>query len=155
MTTSHLPHVELFTDGSCRPNPGPGGWAYILRHPASGEQVERSGADPAATNNRMELQAVIEGLTALTTPARVDLWSDSLYVLKGLRDWMAGWKARGWRKADNKPVENVDLWQCLDELVRRHDINFRWIRGHSGHPENERCDELANQARAALRHQRI
>lgn len=112
--------------------------------------MERSGADPAATNNRMELQAVIEGLSTLTMPARVELWSDSLYVLKGLKEWMPGWKARGWRKADKKPVENVDLWQCLDELVRRHDVTFRWIRGHSGHPENERCDQLANQARATL-----
>nr|WP_202890248.1 ribonuclease HI [Actinopolymorpha rutila] len=145
-------HVELFTDGSCRPNPGPGGWAYVLRHPASGKTQERSGAAPEATNQRMELQAVIEGLAALRRPSAVDLTSDSQYVLRGLRDWMPRWKARGWRKADNKPVENLDLWQRLDELVAPHDVRFHWIKGHSGHPENERCDELANAARESLAH---
>lgn len=137
------PLVELYTDGACSGNPGPGGWAYILRHPASGREKEASGGDPLTTNNRMELQAVIEGLAALTSDSRVELYSDSQYVLNGLREWLPQWKARAWRTAGKKPVKNQDLWQMLDRLASRHQIDFRWIRGHNEHPENERCDALA------------
>lgn len=137
------PHVQLFTDGACSGNPGPGGWAFILRHPASNSEIERSGAEPRTTNNRMELTAVIEGLAALKAPSTVDLTSDSQYTLKGLDEWMPNWKRRGWKTADKKPVKNEDLWRRLDDLAARHDIRFHWIRGHAGHPENERCDALA------------
>jgi ribonuclease HI len=145
-----LPHVELFTDGACSGNPGPGGWAFILRHPATGTQREASGPEPDTTNNRMELRAVIEGLTALTRPSRVDLYSDSQYVLNGLREWMEAWKKRGWRTADKKPVKNRDLWERLDTLRADHDIRFHWVRGHNEHPENERCDQLAVAASRSL-----
>jgi ribonuclease HI len=137
------PVVELYTDGACSGNPGPGGWAYLLRHPASGKTAEGSGAERATTNNRMELTAVIEGLAQLTRPSRVELTSDSQYVLKGLEEWLAGWKKKGWKTSAKKPVKNEDLWRRLDELVDGHDIRFHWIRGHAGHPENERCDALA------------
>jgi ribonuclease HI len=141
-----LPRVMLFTDGACSGNPGPGGWAFVLRHPASGKEIERAGADRATTNNRMELTAVIEGLRELSKPSSVDLMSDSQYVLKGLEQWLEAWKRRGWRTASKKPVKNEDLWRILDELASPHEINFHWIRGHTGHPENERCDELAVEA---------
>lgn len=137
------PTVHLFTDGACSGNPGPGGWAFILRHPGSGKEIERSGGEPETTNNRMELRAVIEGMMALTKPSTVDLTSDSRYVLDGLNEWMKAWKARGWRTADKKPVKNQDLWVRLDELAAAHEVRFHWIRGHSEHPENERCDALA------------
>ncbi|KAA0213694.1 MAG: ribonuclease HI [Leptolyngbya sp. PLA3] len=140
---SAKPAVELFTDGACSGNPGPGGWAFILRHPASGKETERSGGEARTTNNRMELMAVIEGLSTLSRTSLVDLHSDSQYVLKGLQEWLESWKKRGWRTADKKPVKNEDLWRRLDELKSRHEIRFHWIRGHQGHPENERCDELA------------
>jgi len=146
---SQADHVELYTDGACSGNPGPGGWAYILKHPASGRTTEASGGEPRTTNNRMELTAVIRGLERLRRRSRVDLYSDSEYVLKGLEQWMAGWKKRGWRTASKKPVKNVELWQRLDELLARHDLRFHWVRGHSGHPENERADELAVAARDA------
>jgi ribonuclease HI len=145
-----LPLVELYTDGACSGNPGPGGWGYILRHPATGKEVEASGAELVTTNNKMELQAVIEGLSALKRRSRVELYSDSLYVLKGLKEWMASWKAKGWKTADKKPVKNQDLWLRLDELVRQHEISFHWIRGHNEHPENDRADRLAVAAREAL-----
>ncbi len=145
-----LPHVQLFTDGACSGNPGPGGWAFILKHPGTGKELEKSGAEPATTNNRMELMAVIEGLTALKTRSLVDLTSDSQYVLKGLKEWLKGWKAKGWKTADKKPVKNQDLWQRLDDLAGAHDIRFHWIRGHNEHPENTRCDELAVAAYRAL-----
>lgn len=141
--TDPVPHVLLFTDGACSGNPGPGGWAFVLKHPASGSFRENSGGEPATTNNRMELTAAIRGLQALTRPSRVELWSDSEYVLNGLREWLAAWKARGWKTAAKKPVKNVDLWQELDTLVQGHQVTFHWVRGHDGHPENERCDELA------------
>jgi ribonuclease HI len=141
-----LPRVMLFTDGACSGNPGPGGWAFVLRHPASGKEIERAGADRATTNNRMELTAVIEGLRELSKPSSVDLMSDSQYVLKGLEQWLEAWKRRGWKTASKKPVKNEDLWRILDELASSHEINFHWIRGHTGHPENERCDELAVEA---------
>ncbi len=137
------PHVELYTDGACSGNPGPGGWAYILKHPSSRKVEEHSGGDPSTTNNRMELISVIEGLQALQRPSRVDLYSDSQYVCKGLAEWLDGWKARGWKRGRNEKVMNVDLWQSLDRLRQVHDIDAHWIRGHDDHPENERCDRLA------------
>ncbi|MGP1272767.1 MAG: ribonuclease HI [Phycisphaerales bacterium] len=150
MADSPLPIVELYTDGACSGNPGPGGWGLILRHPASGKEVERSGGERSTTNNRMELTAVIEGLGLLTRPSRVELFSDSKYVLDGLRSWLANWKKRGWKTASKQPVKNEDLWRRLDELTRRHEIEFHWIRGHDGHPENERADSLAVAARESL-----
>ncbi|MEZ6317785.1 MAG: ribonuclease HI [Phycisphaerales bacterium] len=143
--------MELFTDGACSGNPGPGGWGYILRHPASGAEVERSGAERATTNNRMELMAVIRGLEALTQASRVELYSDSQYVLKGLEEWLDQWKARGWRTAAKRPVKNAELWKRLDELRGTHTLSFHWIQGHDGHPENERADALAVSARQGLR----
>lgn len=140
---SELPHVELYTDGACSGNPGPGGWAFVLRHPSSGKELEHSGGEKATTNNRMELIAVIEGLSSLSRSSRVELYSDSQYVLNGLKEWMDAWKRRGWKTADKKPVKNQDLWERLDDLRGRHEISFHWIRGHSEHPENERCDKLA------------
>jgi len=137
------PHILLFADGACSGNPGPGGWAYLLRHPASGKEVEGSGGAHKTTNNRMELTAVIEGLRAVKKPSRVDIYSDSQYVLKGLSEWMDSWIARGWRTADKKPVKNQDLWELLDGLRKVHELDFHWIRGHNEHPENERCDTLA------------
>lgn len=150
MGATSRPHVELYTDGACSGNPGPGGWAFILKHPASGKVLERAGAELNTTNNRMELMAVIRGLEALKEPALVDLTSDSQYVLKGLKEWLKGWKAKGWRTADKKPVKNQDLWMRLDELIAGHEVRFHWIRGHNEHPENERADRLAVGAREAL-----
>jgi ribonuclease HI len=150
VTKSALPHVQLFTDGACSGNPGPGGWAFILRHPATDKEVERSGAEILTTNNRMELMAVIEGLKLLKTASIVDLTSDSQYVLKGLKEWIKGWKAKGWKTADKKPVKNQELWQELDALAAAHQLRFHWIRGHNEHAENERCDQLAVAAREAL-----
>lgn len=144
-----LPHVQLFTDGACSGNPGPGGWAYILRHPASGREVECSGGERQTTNNRMELTAVIRGLGALKCRSRVELWSDSQYVLKGLKEWLAGWKSKGWKTASKSPVKNADLWRELDAFKAEHHITFHWVRGHNEHPENERCDALAVAARDA------
>ena len=147
--TPSLPLVELYTAGACSGNPGPGGWAYLLRHRASGAEREDSGGEKRTTNNRMELQAVIEGLEALTRSSSVDLYSDSQYVLNGLSEWMAGWKKRGWKTAAKKPVKNVELWQALDGLKGKHEIRFHWVKGHNEHPENERCDEMAVAARDA------
>jgi len=142
--------VELYTDGACSGNPGPGGWGYILRHPASGSERQGSGAEADTTNNRMELTAVIEGLGALTSHSIVELYADSQYVLKGLDEWMRAWKKRGWKTASKKPVKNRALWEQLDELKGRHEVRFHWIRGHDGHPLNERADQLAVAAREAL-----
>ncbi len=150
MVDHDRPRVELYTDGACSGNPGPGGWAYILKHPASGSEREAFGGEEHTTNNRMELIAVVEGLRALTKPSCVDLYSDSLYVLKGLREWLAQWKARGWRTASKKAVKNEDLWRALDELIAKHELDFHWIKGHSEHPENERADRLAVAAREAV-----
>jgi len=147
---SEKPRGELYTDGACSGHPGPGGGADVLKHAASGRERESFGAENPTTNNRMELTAVIEGLNALTRPSSVDLYSDSQYVLKGLESWMKGWKKNGWRTKDKKPVKNQDLWMKLDELLQRHDVRFHWIRGHSEHPENERCDRLAVAAREAV-----
>ncbi|MCB9844738.1 MAG: ribonuclease HI [Phycisphaeraceae bacterium] len=148
--SAQKPHVELYTDGACSGNPGPGGWAFILKHPGSGKESESAGAEAETTNNRMELIAVIQGLTRLSKPSVVDLYSDSQYVLNGMREWMDQWKRRGWRTAGKKPVKNQDLWEELDELREIHAIRFHWIRGHSEHPENERADRLAVAAREAL-----
>ena len=148
--TDAMPTVHLFTDGACSGNPGPGGWGLILRHPATGKEIERSGAEANTTNNRMELMAAIEGLALLTRPSVVELYSDSQYVLKGLKEWLSSWKRRGWKTADKKPVKNVELWQRLDELAQKHDVRMHWIRGHQGHPENERADRLAVKAREDL-----
>lgn len=143
MRESTLPHVELFTDGACSGNPGPGGWAYILRHPATGTEREAAGGEPMTTNNRMELMAVIRGLESLDKPCRVDLYSDSQYVVNGLREWMDQWKAKNWRRNRSSPVKNIELWQQLDALRQRHALSCNWVRGHSDHTENERCDALA------------
>ncbi len=146
-----LPMVELYTDGACSGNPGPGGWAYVLMHPASGSEREGSGGDAATTNNRMELQAVIEGLSVLTRPSRVKLTSDSKYVLQGLESWLDGWKRKGWKTASKEPVKNQDLWQQLDALRGKHAISFHWIKGHNAHPINERCDAMAVAAAKKVR----
>jgi ribonuclease HI len=134
--------VEAFTDGACRGNPGPGGWGVVLR--ASERVRELSGGEPATTNNRMELKAAIEALTALKQPCRVELYTDSTYVRSGITEWLPAWRARGWRTAARKPVKNQDLWVALAEQAARHDITWHWVKGHSGHPENDRADELAN-----------
>jgi len=144
------PHVLLFTDGACSGNPGPGGWAYVLKHPATGKVREACGADLHTTNNKMELQAVIEGLKALSRPSVVDLTSDSKYVLEGMKTWLDGWKKKGWKTAAKKPVKNEDLWKQLDALRETHTIRFHWIKGHAEHPENTRCDQLAVAAREKL-----
>jgi len=140
--TAAPPLVEIFTDGACKGNPGPGGWGVILRF---GTHVkELHGGEPATTNNRMELTAVIEGLSALTRRCHVKLFTDSQYVQKGISVWIHDWKRRGWRTADKKPVKNIDLWQRLDALTPQHEIEWHWVKGHAGHPENERADQLAN-----------
>jgi ribonuclease HI len=143
---NQLPSVQLFTDGACSGNPGPGGWAYILRHPSTGTEREASGGKPETTNNQMELQAVIEGLAALKRRSRVEIVTDSSYVAKGSEEWMPNWKRNGWRRREKsswKPVMNVEYWKRLDELLQQHDCRFTLIKGHAGHAENERCDELA------------
>jgi len=143
-----MPDVILYTDGACSGNPGPGGWAAILKHPASGASKKLSGAAPDTTNNRMELEAVIQGLQAIdaSKPRRVHLVTDSEYVANGLNVWMDGWISNNWRrgkKAGSSPVKNDDLWKQLDELRKRHEITIETVRGHSGHPENEECDRMA------------
>ena len=141
-----LSAVQLFTDGACSGNPGPGGWAFILRHLKTGKELEGSGGEARTTNNRMELMAVIEGLRALKRRSKVEIVTDSQYVSKGLTEWMPGWKRNGWRRREGKtfkPVKNAELWQQLDELAARHEVKLTWVRGHAGHPENERCDQLA------------
>jgi ribonuclease HI len=134
--------VEIYSDGACRGNPGPGGWGVLLRY--DGREKELWGGEAATTNNRMELVAAIRALEALKRPSRVALYTDSLYVMKGISSWIRDWKRRGWRTADKKPVKNEDLWRRLDELAAKHDVEWHWVRGHAGHPENERADELAN-----------
>ncbi len=145
---SNRPKVELFCDGACLGNPGPGGWAYVLRVRAMGGSHEKEGAGSEldTTNNRMELSGAIQGLSALTKPCEVELYCDSQYVVKGIQSWLEGWKRAGWRKADKQPVLNADLWQELDRLLQRHRVEARWVRGHAGHPENERVDRLARTA---------
>ena len=136
--------VEIYTDGACRGNPGPGGWGAVL---SSGEHVkELRGAEPQTTNNRMELTAAIRALAALKRPCSVALYTDSQYVRKGITEWLPQWKARDWRTADKKPVKNVDLWQSLEREIERHRIEWHWVKGHAGVPGNERADRLANEA---------
>jgi len=135
--------VEIFTDGACRGNPGPGGWGVLLRW--KGHEKTLHGGEAYTTNNRMELLAAIQGLETLKRPCRVILTTDSRYVQQGISQWLPNWKRRGWRTIDKKPIKNMDLWQRLDEAVNRHQVQWRWVKGHSGHPENERADQLANQ----------
>ena len=137
-----MSEVQAFTDGACRGNPGPGGWGVVLR--SGSREKELWGGELATTNNRMELTAAIEALKALTKPCSVALYTDSTYVRSGITEWVRAWRARDWRTADRKPVKNQDLWQALSELAERHDVEWHWVRGHSGHPENERADGLAN-----------
>lgn len=140
--------VSIHSDGACRGNPGPGGWGAVLRY---GDSVrELSGAVSQTTNNRMELQGVIEALRVLKRQVSADVYTDSQYVRNGITEWLAGWKARGWRTADRKPVKNQDLWEELDALAQSHQLRWHWVKGHSGVPDNERCDELANAAIDAL-----
>ncbi len=134
--------IRIYTDGACKGNPGPGGWGAVLEW--DGHEREMCGGEAATTNNRMELTAVIEALAALKRPCRVVLHTDSQYVQKGITEWINGWKARGWRTAAKAPVKNVDLWKKLDEVVRTHDIDWVWVKGHAGHEGNERADALAN-----------
>ncbi len=136
--------VEIFTDGACRGNPGPGGWGVLMRY----GKVEKAlkGSEAHTTNNRMELTAAIKGLTALTKPSQVHLTTDSLYLKKGISEWLPNWKARNWRTSSKRPVKNTDLWQELDGLARKHSVEWHWVKGHSGHRENEVADSLANQA---------
>lgn len=140
--------IELYCDGACLGNPGPGGWGYLLRvHLATGlQEKEGSGSERDTTNNRMELTAAIRGLETISRPCEVLLQSDSQYVVKGIQSWLKDWKRRGWKKADGKPVLNADLWQTLDAQLARHRVEARWVKGHAGHAENERVDCLANEA---------
>ncbi len=137
-----MTQVEIFTDGACRGNPGPGGWGAVLR--ARGREREIYGGEQATTNNRMEMTAAIRALEALKGRCKVELYTDSQYLRRGVTEWLGNWKQRGWRTADRKPVKNQDLWMRLDELSSMHDIAWHWVRGHDGHPENERADSLAN-----------
>ncbi|MDF1763122.1 MAG: ribonuclease HI [Oleibacter sp.] len=134
--------VELYTDGACKGNPGPGGWGALLRY--GNQEKELFGGELDTTNNRMELMAAIEGLAALSRPCNVMLTTDSKYVMQGIDQWLAGWKRNGWRTASKQPVKNKDLWQRLDTECQRHDIQWQWVKGHTGHPDNERADQLAN-----------
>ena len=134
--------VDIFTDGACRGNPGPGGWGALLRSGA--KERELFGGEPDTTNNRMELTAVIEALAALKRSSRVVLHTDSQYVQKGITEWIKGWKAKGWRTASKAPVKNADLWQALEAAAAQHEVEWLWVKGHAGHPENERADALAN-----------
>lgn len=136
--------VDIYTDGACSGNPGPGGWGALLR--SNGTEKELSGYDPATTNNRMELMAAIEALRALKRPVAVRVHTDSQYVQKGISEWIHGWKMRGWKTAGRQPVKNADLWQMLDKLAAGHSIEWLWVRGHAGHVENERVDALARRA---------
>jgi ribonuclease HI len=137
-----MSQVDAYTDGACRGNPGPGGWGVVLR--ASGVQKEMFGGEPSTTNNRMEMLAAITALESLKHPCEVRLFTDSQYVLKGMTEWLSGWKARGWKTADRKPVKNVDLWQRLEQASAAHRVQWVWVRGHDGNPGNELADELAN-----------
>lgn len=142
-------HVIIHTDGACKGNPGPGGWGAVLQA-GGGHEKELWGGEANTTNNRMELMAAIMALEALKRPCRVELHTDSKYVMQGITEWMRGWKARGWLTADKKPVKNADLWQRLDAARLRHDVKWRWVKGHAGHELNERADQLANRGVAKL-----
>lgn len=139
-----MKHIHIYTDGACRGNPGPGGWGALLRY-GHHEKI-LSGAEDHTTNNRMELMAAIQALVAMREPCKIELYTDSQYVQKGISEWLAGWKKRGWKKADKHPVKNADLWQMLDQEATRHKVTWHWVKGHSGHKENELVDRIANQA---------
>jgi len=141
--------VTIYTDGACSGNPGPGGWGVLLIYGDTSKEV--CGGEQLTTNNRMELMAAIMALESLKRPCAVDLWTDSQYVRQGITSWMHGWRRNGWRTADKKPVKNADLWQRLDEARQRHDVSFHWVKGHAGHDENERVDELAREGLAPFR----
>lgn len=134
----------MFTDGACRGNPGPGGWGVVMSYQETRRSLQ--GFSPQTTNNRMELTAIIEGLRVLNRPCDIELYTDSKYVLQGINDWMLNWKRNGWKTAARKPVKNIDLWQLLDDEINRHNINWKWVKGHSGNAGNEMADQLANQA---------
>lgn len=144
-----MKHVMIFTDGACRGNPGVGGWGALLRYGKCEKSI--SGAEILTTNNRMELMAAIQALASLREPCQIDLYTDSEYLKKGITEWLPGWKKRQWKKADKKPVKNADLWVELDKQASRHIVSWHWVKGHSGHVENEQADALANQAIDALR----
>ncbi len=148
-----MKHVDIFTDGACSGNPGPGGWGAVLR--SGGHEKELCGGERDTTNNRMELTAAIEALEALTEPCQVTLTTDSTYVRDGITRWLANWKQNGWRTAAKKPVKNQELWQKLDRQASRHDVIWKWVKGHSGHPDNERADMLANQGMIAVKESEI
>ena len=139
-----MTHVDIFTDGACRGNPGPGGWGALMRY--GDKEKTLKGAEAETTNNRMELMAAIISLEELKRPCKVNLTTDSKYVLQGITEWMVNWKKRNWKTTSKQPVKNVDLWQRLDAATQNHDIDWHWVKGHNGHPENERADELANEA---------
>jgi ribonuclease HI len=143
------PQIEIFTDGACSGNPGPGGWGVVLRYGET--EKELSGGEAATTNNRMELMAAIMGLESLRRPCRATLWTDSIYVKDGITRWIIDWKRRGWKTADKKPVKNVDLWQRLEAALEPHEVRWEWVRGHAGHAENERADRLARDAIRAMK----
>ena len=144
MTSTGKKLVEIFTDGACSGNPGPGGWGAILRY--GGVEREMNGGEPQTTNNRMELMAAIMAIEAVKRPCEIHLHTDSEYLRQGITTWIHSWKARGWKTADKKPVKNVDLWQRLEQAIETHDVHWHWVKGHSGHVENERADELARLA---------
>jgi ribonuclease HI len=146
---TELTKVEIFTDGACKGNPGPGGWGAVIR--SGTHEKELSGGEALTTNNRMELMAAIEGLNALKRPCQVVLTTDSNYVKDGITKWVFGWQKNGWKTADKKPVKNADLWQALVEATRRHRIEWHWVKGHAGHPENDRADRLASDAAESFR----
>jgi ribonuclease HI len=139
-----LKHVQIYTDGACRGNPGPGGWAALLRY--GSHEKKLFGAESYTTNNRMELMAAIKALAAMRESCRIEIHTDSQYLQKGITEWIAGWKKRGWKKSDKKPIKNADLWQALEHEVGRHHVTWHWVKGHSGHPENDLVDALANEA---------
>ncbi len=147
--STNKPNVVIYTDGACSGNPGPGGWGVVLK--SGRHRKELSGSEPATTNNRMELLAAITALEALKRPSIVELFTDSQYVKNGIESWIHRWKRNGWRAANKTPVKNAELWQRLDAAAERHDMHWRWVKGHAGHPENERADELARAAIAELR----
>ncbi|WP_020209652.1 ribonuclease HI [Gilvimarinus chinensis] len=144
-----MKNIEIFTDGACRGNPGPGGWGALLRY--NEKEKELFGGEANTTNNRMELMAAIQGLKALNEACNVVLTTDSQYVRKGITEWLSGWKRNGWRTSAKKPVKNDDLWRLLDEQCQRHEVDWRWVKGHSGHTENERADQLANRGIDSLK----
>jgi ribonuclease HI len=152
-----MKHVEIFTDGACSGNPGPGGWGAILRLRGGandGHVKELSGGEALTTNNRMELMAAISALNALKEPVAIDLYTDSNYVRDGINGWIEGWKRNGWKTSAKKPVKNAELWQALDEARRKHKVTWHWVKGHAGHPENERADELARMGMAPFKPKR-